>query len=75
VYAQNPVEKKVVPIVMAPPPAQPLQVTTQINLDGKKIAENTTKYQAKSMSGPQKGSSQFDGQMGMRLVGSGLAGG
>jgi hypothetical protein len=67
--------KSNVTTVAAAPNSQPIHVTTQINLDGKKIAESTTKHQAKSMSGPQTGSSQFDGQMGMRLVGSGLAGG
>lgn len=54
----------------APPQPQPMQVTTQINLDGKKIAENTSKYQAKSMSAPPTGPMTFDGTMGLRPVGA-----
>lgn len=70
-----PVPKPPVTSVGIAPKQQMVQVATTINLDGKKIAENTTKYQAKSIAGPQVGSSQFDDFMNMRLVGSGASGG
>lgn len=51
------------------PPAgsqQTVQVHTQINLDGRKVADAVTRHQAQDMARPQTGPSTFDGTMGMR---------
>jgi hypothetical protein len=42
---------------------QPIEVKTSINLDGRKIAEAVTQYQAKEAGKPLAGASGFDGSM------------
>ncbi len=48
-----------------------VQVHTQINLDGRKIAETITKHQSKSVMKPQSGSSMFDYSRAAPSVGMG----
>lgn len=48
----------------APPASgKPVQVHTQVNLDGHQIAKVVTKHQAKAMNTPMSGTSGFDGRM------------
>lgn len=42
---------------------QPVQVTTQINLDGRKVAEVVTEHQARDAQRPTTGTTRFDGRM------------
>ena len=44
-------------------------VKTQINLDGRKVAESTTRHQARAANGPQTGTSSFDERMSMAPAG------
>lgn len=50
---------------------KPVQVTTQISMDGRKVAEGVSLHQAKSASKPFAGSSSFDYQMAAPPVGMG----
>lgn len=52
-----------------PSSGQPIQVKTDIKLDGRVIAEATTLHQAKEMARPQTGPSTFDSVMNLRPVG------
>lgn len=52
---------------------QPVQVTTQINMDGRKVAEAVSQYQAKAASKPFAGSASFDYGMAAPPVGMGYA--
>ena len=49
----------------------PIQVTTHLNIDGKKLAENTSMHQARAASRPTAGITSFDGSMHPRPVGAG----
>jgi len=49
----------------------PVQVTTNINLDGRKLAKAVTQYQVRGMSGPQAGVSDVDGRAVLVPSGSG----
>lgn len=59
---------------ISPRPSQPVQVHTQVNMDGFRVASVVSKHQAKSMARPQSGPSTFDGSMNLRALGSGFAG-
>jgi len=67
--------QKSAPIVVQPPPPAPITLTSILNLDGKKIAESTTKYQTKALSGPQSGATQFDGSFNPRWLSNAMNGG
>lgn len=55
--------------VVAPPPrAQPVQVHTQINVDGKKVAQAVTQHQAREAGRPYSGASGFDTSMNLAPV-------
>lgn len=54
-----------------PGAANTVQVKTELHVDGKKMAENTTMHQTKSANRPTGGTTGFDGRMGMRPVGAG----
>lgn len=44
-----------------PSGTQTINLTSQVNLDGRKVAESVTKHQIKALSAPQTGISGFDG--------------
>jgi len=52
---------------------KPVQVTTQINMDGRKVAEAVSQHQAKAASKPFAGASSFDYGMAAPPVGMGYA--
>ncbi|MEX3628335.1 MAG: hypothetical protein VB138_01515 [Burkholderia sp.] len=58
---------------VAPKADQPVQVTTQINMDGRKVAEAVSQHQAKAASRPFSGSASFDYGMAAPPVGMGYA--
>lgn len=54
---------------MVPPAApQMVQVNSQLNLDGKKVADSVTTHQARAASRPPAGGSSFDPTMGLTPV-------
>ena len=53
--------------------AQPVQVQTSINLDGRKVAEVVSKHQSKELNRPATGGSRFDPTIGVPPVGMNYA--
>jgi hypothetical protein len=49
---------------------KPIQVTTQLNVDGRKMAENTTQHQSRDMNRPQTGPRTSDPRMAPMPVGA-----
>ncbi len=49
---------------------QPVQVNSQINMDGRKVAEAVTQHQAKEAQRPASGATRFDGRMTPAPVGA-----
>jgi hypothetical protein len=60
--------------VVPPPPNANITVKAELHVDGRKMAEVTTKYQAQDMARPQRGPSTFDSSMNLAPVGLGFAG-
>lgn len=48
----------------------PINVTTNLNVDGHKMATVVTKHQSKAANKPQTGTSRFDGKMALGVVGA-----
>ncbi|MBX9901255.1 MAG: hypothetical protein K2Y28_10795 [Burkholderiaceae bacterium] len=69
------IAKKQVTTVGAAPSNAPLAFKVENKFDMHGLTTKITQMQAKSIAGPQVGSSQFDDFMNMRLVGSGASGG
>ena len=53
---------------VAPKSQQPVQVSTQVNMDGRKVAEITSKHQARDAGRPPAGTNNFDGSMNLAPV-------
>lgn len=49
---------------------KPIQIHTQIHMDGRKVAQVVTEHQVRSASRPTSGTSSFDGSMTQRPVGA-----
>lgn len=59
---------------VAPRSSRTVQVKTQVNLDGRRIAEVVTQHQARDMARPPTGPNGFDSSMNLRALGTGFAG-